>query len=597
MSEYYYEIAIHSVSNRNHIIPDKELNKLITKARNQKTELYHSVYRYDNTIKEHFEKYKTIRSFKGKIKLDYLYFDIDKGNNSDEFVLQACKNFANELVDSWQLHWENILIWFSGRGYHIQIHNYFGDEIEDRAILKATMSKYFPQCDMAIYGSSSLIRAPYSINYKSGLYKVPFEFEEFMGLKYSDIERIAQYNTIRDVPKLVKKEDTDWSNYIERDIALKIDNNVKVEGEEFQSNTALCIQSMLKEGDTGHDRHHKMLRIGGHFYHAGLPMEYMKSIFLSWNKTLDSKEIVRTAESSYKHGYKFSCSDVILTKYCDSRCRFYAKKNYGNKIVVVNDYDKILTDYSIRRNNDKYRINMQFFLGLNYEYNIYSGEMVIVIGDTAMGKSTFVQNLVANNSHLNFLIFPLENGYEADLRRYVQITNNMTKHEVIEHYNNYGEGLTDKIKHINFVKSSVDTNNLRQIIAQSTADIFVIDTLPSVAVVKDKDRNDAGKSPEQIVGEIIRSITVDFNKTIIAVHHINKSSAQDEKGKARDLTVHSTKGSSTVEQLADKLISVEGERDGNVRKIKSLKARDERPFEVFQWFDKEKFTFRKHIGG
>ncbi|HPO11708.1 MAG TPA: DnaB-like helicase C-terminal domain-containing protein, partial [bacterium] len=483
-----------------------------------------------------------------------------------------------------------------GRGYHVQIHNYFGEGIEDRVILKATIGKYFPQCDLAIYGATSLIRAPYSINYKSGLYKVPFSFEEFMGYKFADIEKISHNNTIRNVAKIIRQENTDWSNYIERDIALKIENNNKVEGNEYQSNTALCIQAILQEGDTGFDRHHKMLRVGGHFYNAGLPIEYMKSIFLNWNKTLESKEIVRTVESSYKHGYKFSCSDAILTRYCDSRCKFYTKKNYGNKIVVAENYEKVLTDYAEKRNNDKYRLNLQHYLNLPYEYCIYSGEMVVVIGDTGMGKSAFVQNIVATSSYLKWLVFPLENGYLADLRRYVQITNDMSKNDVIDHYTDGGSGLTDKIQHIQFVQSSVDTNNLRQIIAQSTADIFVIDTLPAVTVVRNKDRNDTNETKEEIIAKLIRQITVDFNKTIIVVHHVSKNAVTDDKGKKKELTVHSTKGNSAIEQLADKVISIEGDRNDGVRIIKSQKARDEAPFIAYQWFDKDKFKFRKHIG-
>ena len=142
----------------------------------------------------------------------------------------------------------------------------------------------------------------------------------------------------------------------------------------------------------------------------------------------------------------------------------------------------------------------------------------------------------------------------------------------------------------------MDTNNLRKIITQSTADIFVVDTLPAVSVVPDKNRNDSGKSQEQIVIQLLRDITNDIGKTIIVVHHISKNAAQDEKGKQRTLNVHSTKGSSAIEQVADKVISIEGERDGVYRNIKSQKIRDGAPFTSTKIFVKEKFKFVNRLG-
>ena len=207
MEKYFYEVAINSFSNRNHIIPEEQYNSFIAKYSAAKTEFYHSVFKYTEEIKKHFDTHKTIRNYSGKFKLDFIYFDIDKAKNTDEFTLSRTKYFLKELVDDWQLYWENILIWFSGTGYHIQIHNYFGDDIEDRAVLKQTMSKYFGSTDMAIYGSSSLIRAPYSINYKSGLFKVPFEYEEFMGYNVKDIHEIASTNNVRKINKIVKNEE------------------------------------------------------------------------------------------------------------------------------------------------------------------------------------------------------------------------------------------------------------------------------------------------------------------------------------------------------------------------------------------------------
>mgnify|MGYP001002419991 CR=1 FL=1 len=589
MEKYFYEVAINSFSNRNHIIPEEQYNSFIAKYSAAKTEFYHSVFKYTEEIKKHFDTHKTIRNYSGKFKLDFIYFDIDKAKNTDEFTLSRTKYFLKELVDDWQLYWENILIWFSGTGYHIQIHNYFGDDIEDRAVLKQTMSKYFGSTDMAIYGSSSLIRAPYSINYKSGLFKVPFEYEEFMGYNVKDIHEIASTNNVRKINKIVKNESLDWSSYIERDTRYK---PASIETVDEKSTSVVCMQNILAEGDTGHNRHLKILRLAAHYGNvAGMPKNYLQMVVDNYNKTLDKKETERIVNDTLRKGYVFSCKDPILSKYCSETCRYYTKKNYGMSVINSTNHEELLLEYSKKRNNDKYRLELKYFLKTNVNVTIYSGELVVFIGDTGMGKSAFVQNIVANNTHLNWLIFPLENGHMADLRRYVQITNNMTKEEVVKNYVEGEGGLTDKIQHINFVTNSVDTDNLRKLIVQSTADIFVIDTLPAVTVVPDKNRNDAGKSPEQIVIQLLRDIANDIGKTIIVVHHISKNAAINNDGKVKALNVHSGKGSSTIEQVADKVISIEGERDGELRFIKSLKIRDGAPFSTMLKFNKEFFKF------
>jgi len=67
---------------------------------------------------------------------------------------------------------------------------------------------------------------------------------------------------------------------------------------------------------------------------------------------------------------------------------------------------------------------------------------------------------------------------------------------------------------------------------------------------------------------------------IIGVHHITKSAGVNDKGEPKELTVHSGKGSSAIEQKSDRMIAIEGSRQTNVRLIRSLKTRDDESFAI-----------------
>ena len=59
------------------------------------------------------------------------------------------------------------------------------------------------------------------------------------------------------------------------------------------------------------------------------------------------------------------------------------------------------------------------------------------------------------------------------------------------------------------------------------------------------------------------------------------------------LDIHSGKGSSSVEQKADKVIAIEGDRMKPYRKISSLGARDEHPFKIITQMSPKTFEFRQ----
>ena len=216
---------------------------------------------------------------------------------------------------------------------------------------------------------------------------------------------------------------------------------------------------------------------------------------------------------------------------------------------------------------------------------IYPKEFVSIIGDTGLGKTAFSQN-IAVVGKLPTLFLELEVGADLLYRRFIQIKYNMTKEEVEQQYRDGFNSLYKGIDHIQFMSTAPYLDTIERLTADLQPKLIIVDTVEDIQVK-------ASNPLERLdhIGRGLKQIANNQNVIIIGIHHISKSAAQDSEGRRRALTVHSGKGASTIEQKADKVISVEGVREEDYRMIRSLKSRDEEPFKKFLTFNKETFRF------
>ena len=98
-SNLFTEIVYGTVANRGTIIPLTEVSAYIQKAQREQQELYASYYTFDDGVVEHLKKAKTVKGFKGQCHLRQILLDIDKGKDTDEFVLQRTRVFAQQLLN------------------------------------------------------------------------------------------------------------------------------------------------------------------------------------------------------------------------------------------------------------------------------------------------------------------------------------------------------------------------------------------------------------------------------------------------------------------------------------------------------------------
>jgi len=195
-------------------------------------------------------------------------------------------------------------------------------------------------------------------------------------------------------------------------------------------------------------------------------------------------------------------------------------------------------------------------------------------------------------TRMRILYLSLEVNETLLFRRFIQIAYKMTKEQVIEHYAKNGESLISKIEHIQVMTIAPELDSISRLIKRYRPQLIVIDTMDGIQVAKYKD----GNSKTEQLGNELKRIAHETNSIIISVHHITKAASVNDKGEPKELTVHSGKGSSAVEQKGDRLIAIEGSLQTQTRLIRSLKTRDDKTFAIQVQFNAETtFTMEQLI--
>lgn len=581
-----YELAYERVSNRNLLIEEELIDQAIEKARLNKKELYHSFYLYDEEVKQHFNNYKTIASFRGIVKLKHLIFDIDKQKDTDDFVLLRTRDFVKTLQDEWGLYEEEISVWFSGRGYHIEIPEYFDFGIGEHVVgdVKHTINEYFPNVDSSLYDYNHLIRAPYSLNAKSNLYKIPLTHKELFQLSYEQIHDLARTNDIRkldiydsEIDYEQRKEELKWHSKIVHDKVMRqaiIDKNEP---------TAIvtCMQNLWNRGAIEGKRHIELLRLTSAFRRQGVPKDAIVMLLLHWANTMSEYETKRVVDQVFKKGYVYGCDDHVMSANCDPKCIFYKNKNYTVSVNNTNELESELVERMI--NNNLVNIDLARFFQLHKSYKVYEGEVVILIAETKLGKSTLFQNIAVSYPELSWLYLALENGKLLDIQRLVQLSNDLSEEQLIDKYKRGETGLTNYIQHIQLVDDAMGIEDIRKVVIQTNAKIVVIDTLDQLTL-----KGDGYTAQTELAAKELKNLAKQLKIIIFAIHHVSKQSSKDG-----DLNAHSGKGSSSLEQKADKLLGMTGHQDDSMRRVFSILARNATPFDVTMHFNKQTFRFKR----
>lgn len=568
----FIEIAIEKPSNRHKIIPLTDLKKFIK----PEVELYRSYYTYDENILKHMELFKTTKGFDGKMWLDSIIIDIDKGKSSDDETLYRTQLFVQNLEENWKIDRSEAKIWYSGRGYHIEFPDIFRFEPSPDLPeeVKATLTKYFPEMDSMPLMKTGLIRVPFSYNAKTKRYKTPLSAEELFSFAPKDIIALSEVFGPRKVDRDIISSVPDFSQF-----KISKERKRKKEEERNESTTIVtCAQTMFDKGAAAleGDRHKILVRLVGSWRMAGISYKGVLALARAWNDgSLTDYDLESKVKYNWDKGYTPGCNDEIRVKFCDPKCIHYKDKNYVLDVLDSKTMEEGFSEF-MKKDFSRTSFDLNEIFRLQGSYRLYPGEHIIVLGETKLGKTALVQNICVALRRMKVLYLSLEVNEKLLFRRFIQIAHKMTKGEVMEHYSKGGESLSEKIDHIQVMTTAPELDSISRLIKRYHPNIVVVDTMDGIQI---KGMSDGNTKTEKLGNELKR-IAQETDTIIISVHHISKSSSVNDRGEPKELTIHSGKGSSAVEQKADRIIAVEGQINGTTRLVRSLGTRDDAGFAI-----------------
>ena len=540
------------LSNRHHFFPSDNS----VKWENVAKDTFLSLYGYDETVKEYFDKNKTLSGFDGNIYMPKEFMlDVDGSEikEAQDKTIKLISMLNNIGVPS--------NIYFSGRGFHIGIpdtafkwrpgknlHLRVKDELDKKGV--------YEYADVSVTDKTRIIRLNNTLNCKSRLWKIYIKKEELYNLNALGISALANKPRMINIPQLQCEPVFDVT---EREIKKQTIKFKETIGSEPDPMLYPCIQTMLGGSSYG-GRHATALRLGA-WLRWRYPENVVRLIMEDWRKRVSTlehpfkeDEMNRLITDCYKghggQGYRYGCNDKLMDKHCNSTCTlFKAKKSQG--VMSAEDMEENLISFL---KGDTKPINLGRLYGKDFP--IYPGELVVIQAPPKSMKTMLVQNWVNSLKRPTYFL-EMEMSARQMWQRFIQIEEGWSEEQLREHYANTNYKLANKFKWLNMDYQPCFAIELekRLSILPVKPEIVVIDHM-GLLLSKHRDLN---LKMEEISGALTEA-AIKNNIVVIAICEITKQAMTEGMG------ISSVRGSFRIAYNASKIMSLTTAKDteGNV---------------------------------
>lgn len=532
-----------------------------------KTDAFISAFRFPAEFKEYFKQCRTISGYGGKFTFETILMDFDctgdipKAKHELEIFLQ---NGLQEFLDFEEIE-NHVKIAFSGnKGFSLGIPAGFLGTINPDAennehvkkfvkrlteIASDTSGMDFQTVDFAIYDKVRLFRLPNTINSKSGLYKIPLLYSEFLNMDAEQIKELAketrtvQYKPMNEIRV----------NEPMRDIFYSIiqDANIKTIKPAIQELAESVINfSAVPEGK----RNETIFNNANYLRFKNIPFDATAEILRLQNSMfpipLNENELITSIKSAY---------------------RYETKEQVKNNIVEFQDFETRLNHYAeYVKNIQRKKVKIGFPIIDDALRGLRPGNVLTLLAGTGIGKSMIAQNILQNYTKQTnelTIFFSLEMAIEEIFERELQMEFNITGYEVENSFLIDAETIRQRCKtvvntqnNIITVIKRIDVSNITDYIKQienitgKKAGLICIDYL---ALVKnrqfEKDEYLRITDNMQKLKEYAKILEIPF----IVLSQVARSEIKSNEG----ISLFSGKGSGEVENSSDIILSLEKSKE------------------------------------
>lgn len=215
-------------------------------------------------------------------------------------------------------------IYFSGKkGFHLIIPwQYLGIEPSDKLDeyfrwIAEDLKEDLPNntLDMVVYERRRLFRLEYSIHQKTGLYKIPLQYDELVNLSVEEIENLAQQNRFIEypTPHLIPEAQAYYRRYIkEYDDFLEYQKKHRPKGPSYKKGEVPdAVQKLIDQGPTKGTRNESVAALTSFWKNQGYTEDEIYTLLMEWadgsiSRDFTANEIKNTMKSILRRDLNYS---------------------------------------------------------------------------------------------------------------------------------------------------------------------------------------------------------------------------------------------------------------------------------------------------
>jgi len=451
-------------------------------------------------------------------------------------------------------------IYFSGTGFHVGIHSSAFrwqpcDDLHIKVKKELTSKGIFEYADPAVTDKTRIIRLVNTRNSKSNLWKV--EIDPILNILEKDdkdfVREIEQYAS---KPQKVSNDDIECNVVFDVLGASQPTSHTLTEepvlskGRQPDPMNYPCIQRMLYGSVIG-SRHLVALRLAA-WMRWLYPEDTVRLLMNDWRKRVDNpdkpfkqKEIDTIIDNCYDghdgSGYRYGCHDIVMDKHCQNTCRLFKSKKSQNT-MNAEMMEKEMIEFYKRNLNP---INFSEIYN-NCNFPVYPGEVVILQAPPASMKTMLLQNLMVLFKRPTYFI-EMEMSPRQIWSRFAMIDKGWTEEQLIAHYKEYNNGLSQSFDWLTVDFASLYTHELEKRITTLPVkpEIVVVDHM---GLFRSKQRDHNMKVEE--ASQALMELAVKHQVIVFTVSEISKQAMVE------GMNIASSRGSFRVAYNANKILSL-----------------------------------------